>query len=89
MREGGAASGRDDAPLGAGEFGEALTDAIHELVHLDEVAGGFVHGALYFGKSERAGDDGEGSARVEDGADADGLIEIRADVEDGCGGAAG
>ena len=33
----GAAAGGDDSPLRAGEFGQPLTDAVHQFVHLHEV----------------------------------------------------
>ena len=81
MRNGGAAARGDDAPLGAGQLGEALADAIHQLVHVDETARGLVHGALDFGKRLRAGDDGERAAGVDDGPYADGAIHIGAELE--------
>ena len=62
-------------------LGQALADAIHQLVHVDEAARGLVHGALDFGKRLRAGDDGERAAGVDDGPHADGAIHIGADFE--------
>ncbi len=47
------------------------------------MAGGFGHGLLYFWKGLRAGDDGEGTAGVDDGADADGFIESGAEFQRG------
>ena len=83
MRNGGAAAGGDDAPLGAGQLGQALADAFHQLVHVDEAARGQVHGALHFGKGLRAGDDGERAAGVDDGPHADGAVHIGAEIERG------
>ena len=68
VRDRGAAAGGDDAPLGAGDFGQALADAVHQLVHVDEAARGLIHGALDFGQRLRAGDDRERAAGVDDAA---------------------
>ena len=49
MGDRGAAAGGHDAPS-APVSSASLADAFHELVHLHVAAGGFVHGALHFGK---------------------------------------
>src|SRR5206468_8106467 len=48
VRDRGTASGSDDAPLRAGQLGEAFADALHQLVHIDEPTRGFVHSLLHF-----------------------------------------
>ena len=79
----GAATGGHDSPLGAGDLGQALADAIHQLVHVDEAARRLVHGALDFGKSLRSGDDRERPACIDHGAHTDGAIHVGADFERG------
>ena len=88
----GGASGSDDAPLGAGELGEALADALHQLVDLDVLAGGGFLGGADLGQLERAADDGEGAAAVDERAHADGAVDVGTDAQGagvGGGGAGG
>ena len=88
MGDSGGASGGDDAPLGAAQFGQALADAVHQLVHVDERAGSLIHGPLHLGQGGRAGDDGVSAAGVDERADADGAVHIGADFEGSRHGAA-
>ena len=85
MRDRGSASGGHDAPLGLGQLGEALADAVHQLIQMNVVAGSLVHGALHFRKRLRARDNGERSPAIDDWPDANRFIDVRADLESACG----
>ena len=73
----GRAAGRDHAPLGPGQLGEAAADRIGELVDLDEVPRRRIHRRADFRPLHRAADDGEGPAAVDDRLDANRLINLR------------
>ena len=65
MRNRGRAAGRDNAPLGFGQFGNPRADRIHQLVEMHEVAGGFDHRLLHGGQRLRASQNGVGAARID------------------------
>lgn len=82
---GGAATG-DHAPFGLREFGETGPDAGHEFINVNVVLGGFGHGPADFGEHRGAANDCERAAGVDEGFDADGLIDGGAELEAGGGG---
>jgi hypothetical protein len=77
------AAGGDDPPLRPGQLGQALPDALGQLVEVDVVPGRGLHGLAHLGEHERAAEDGVGPAGVDDRAHADRLVDARTDLEAG------
>ena len=53
-RHGGGAAAGHDAPFGAGQFGDALSGGVHQLVEIDEVARGGVDGGAHLRQHQAA-----------------------------------
>ncbi len=53
-RDGGGAPAGDDAPFGAGQFGDALARRVHQLVEIDELARGGVHRGAHLRQHQAA-----------------------------------
>ena len=74
----GGAAGRHHAPLGAGQLGQPLADRVGQFVHLHEVLGGRIHGGADFGQLDGSADDSERPAAIDDGFNADRLVDLAA-----------
>ena len=85
MRQRRGAAAGDDAPLGAGQLGEAGADRLGELVEVHVVLRGRVHRRAHFRQHRRTADDGEGAAGVDQRPDADRRVDVGA-VQRGRGG---
>ena len=70
------AARRNQAPFGSGDVSQSLADGFGQFVVLDEVARGCFHGCHNFGEFDGAADDGKGATAVDDGFDADGLVNV-------------
>ena len=70
------AARRNQAPVGPRDVSQSLADGFGQFVVLDEVARGRFHGRHNFGELDRAADDGKRATAVDDGFDADGLVDV-------------
>ena len=80
------AARRHHAPFRFRQLGEAGADPRHQLVEVDVVLRRGVDRRAHFRQHERAADDGEGAARVDERPHADGLIDVFADAKSVGGG---
>ena len=75
------APGGDDAPFRAGQLRQARSHALHQLVQLHHVLGGRIHGRANLGQFERSAVHRQRPGAVDEGADANRLIDVGSDAQ--------
>ena len=73
--EAGSRAGADIGGFVAREFGQPFADALLQLVQVDEMAGGLLHGVEHFRRHDGAAELGERGAGVDDGLNAQVVVD--------------
>ena len=81
MRQRRSAARRHHSPFRCRQFGQAGTDCRHQFIQVHMVLRRRVDRPAHLRQHERTTDDGEGAARVDERAHADGLIDLLSDAK--------